>query len=386
MFSVDAMLARARDESGLDDFGSGNFLEGLTQLVNATNRGMKLGATGTVVFQEEVNRLLVNLLRFAHDLKRHPEILEEEIDDPIIILGLPRTGTTKLQRILAADPDTLSTKCWQTMYPAPIPGSPSNGEDPRIESCRQLLADLAQVSPGLMQLHPMRADYVDEEVFFHFFSFKCLSYDIVHPAPGYWEWVSTQSQRDAYEYMKQMLQYLQWQQGGRQGRQWVLKSPLHLGNLDLTAELFPRAKYIFTHRGLSEALPSFCRLTEMYWRIKMDEVDMHAVGRYCLRFWSREMDRHFRQRESLGAALDIYDVLYEDVKNDPFKVVKDIYAYLGREFPPRREQAMRAWSEADTHGSLGRYSYGLEQYGITSEEINEAFSEYQRYLSKLTAR
>jgi hypothetical protein len=153
----------------------------------------------------------------------------------------------------------------------------------------------------------------------------------------------------------------------------------------LTAELFPRAKYIFTHRDLSEALPSFCRMIEMFWRIKMDEVDMHAVGRYCLRLWSQEMDRHFRQRESLGASLDIYDVLYERVKNDPFEVVKDIYAHLGREFTPQREQAMRAWNETDIYGSLGRYSYGLEQYGITSDAIDTAFSEYQRYLGKLTA-
>jgi hypothetical protein len=272
------------------------------------------------------------------------------------------------------------------MYPGRIPALPEYAQDPRIENSNQILDAMAQASPELLRLHPMRSDYADEEVFLQLLSFKCLSNDISHPAPGYWEWLSTQSRGDAYEYLEQMLQYLQWQQGGRQGRQWVLKTPLHLGNLDLTAELFPRAKYIFTHRDLSEALPSFCRLTEMFWRIKMDDVDMHAVGRYCLRLWSQEMNRHFRQRESLGASIDIYDVMYEHVKNAPFDVVKEIYFHLRRELTPQREKAMRAWSEADIYGSLGRYSYTLEQYGLRSEAIDAAFSEYKHYIGKLAAR
>ena len=379
MFSVDTMLDRACAEAGLKDFGGADFREGLEVLVECSSR-MRLSEIGEAATQGEIHRWLVNRLRFAADIKRHPEILDEEIDDPIVILGLPRTGTTKLQRMLAADPGILSLKFWQAAMPARLPDAAPGQEDPRIGMARQMIDMLAQVSPGLLQSHPLQAEFPEEEFFLQMPTFRTHAIYLNHPAPGFDQWMASQSLRPAYHYMKQQLQYLQWQGGAgkksERKRRWLLKTPLHLGNLDLMVELFPRADYLFTHRDLHEVIPSFCRLMEMFWRIKTDDVDMHALGRYMLDFWSGEMRRHLQQRESLRVR--ILDIPYERMRDDPFAVVGEAYRHLGRELTPAVEQAMRDWSEGDLYGSFGSYSYTLEQYGLTCKIIDDAFAEYRQ--------
>lgn len=384
MMSVDQLLASASAETGLSDFGDGDFRAGLDKLVGCTSR-MRLSAMGEAATHAEVQRWLVNRLRFVDDLKRHPEILDEEIDDPIVILGMPRTGTTKLQRLIAADPDILSLKFWQAALPARVPNAVPGMEDPRIGMARQMIEMIAQVSPGLLQSHPLQAEFPEEEFFLQMLSFCTPAIYLNHPAPGYYEWVSQQSLLPTYRYMKQMLQYLQWQRGARKedagGRRWLLKIPLHLGNLDLLVELFPRATYVCTHRNLHEVLPSFSRLMEMFWRIKLDDVDLHEIGDFMVRFWSGEMRRHLEQREALGDRLDILDIRYEAVRDDPFAVVRSIYRHLGRELTPERERAMREWDANDSHGSVGGYRYTLEQYGLKPAVIDAAFKDYaQRFL------
>lgn len=381
MLSVVQLLDQARAETGLDDFGDDDFRAGLEKLVECTSR-MRLSAMGQAATHAEIQRWLINRLRFADDLKRHPEILDEEIDNPIVILGLPRTGTTKLQRLIAADPGIVSLKFWQAAMPARMPDAVPGQEDPRIGVARQMIAMLAQVSPGLLQSHPLQAEFPEEEFFLQMQTFRTPAIYLNHPASGYAEWVATQSLKPTYRYMKQLLQYLQWQdRAGKSDvgeRRWLLKTPLHLGNLDLLVDLFPRATYLCTHRELREVLPSFCRLMEMFWRIKLDEVDMHEIGDHMLSFWSGEMRRHLEQRDALADRLDIVDIRYEEVCDGPFDVVRRIYRHIGRELTPQCEQAMRDWDARDLHGSFGGYRYTLEQYGLDATAIDNAFAEYRR--------
>lgn len=380
MLPVEQLLAQARAEAGLDDFGDDDFRTGLQKLVDCTSR-MRLSAMGEAATQAEVQRWLVNRLRFADDLKHHPEILYEELDDPVVILGLPRTGTTKLQRLIAADPGIISLKFWQAAMPGRVSNALAGEEDPRIGMARQMIAMIAQVSPGLLQSHPLQAEFPEEEFFLQMPTFCTPAIYLNHPAPGFDAWVAGQSLVPTYCYLKQSLQYLQWQQGGRRGRRWLLKTPLHLGNLDILVDLFPRATYVCTHRNLHDVLPSFSRLMEMFWRIKLDEVDRHEIGRFMLAFWSGEMRRHLQQRDALRDRLDILDIRYEAVRDDPFGVVRQIYRHLGRDLAPSIEQAMREWDARDMHGSFGAYRYTLEQYGLDAAAIDAAFKDYaQRFL------
>ena len=375
-FSVGAMLAAASAETGLDDFGDGEFREALTRLVDSTNKEIALSAMGAMAFKGDVHRTLVNRLRFAADLKNHPEILDEQINDPIIITGLPRTGSTKLQRMIAADPDTHSLRFWQMMNPAPFANAVAGQEDPRIEAGRQTIAIMNQLAPGFGQSHPTQFDDVDEEVFLQMFTFKCMLTYLSHPAPAYFDWLMTQSLRGTYRYMKQLLQYIQWQNGGRRNKPWIMKSPVHMANLDLLTELFPNATVVVTHRDLNEVLPSFCRLMGHSWMIKTDNVDPLVLGRMSLNLWSSELKKHLLQRQSLGSKIRLLDVSYDDVKNNALGVIERIYRHAGRELTPSRRQAMLAWEAKNPQHQQGGYSYTLQDYGLTPAEIDAAFAEY----------
>ena len=377
LFSVDDMLAAASAATGLDDFGDEEFREALMRLVDSTNEESSLSPIGAAAFRGDMQRLLVNRLRFAADLKKHPEILDEDVSDPIVVLGLPRTGTTKLQRLLATDPDVQRLEYWRLFNPAPFPNMAPGQPDPRVAAAKEALTMMAQLMPGWSESHPTAVDAVDEEVFLQLFTFKCVFTHMSRPVPSYRAWYNTQSQRGTYRYMKQMLQYLQWQDGGKQNRPWIMKSPAHVGNVDLVLELFPQATLVMTHRPPRQALRSHCRLMEVSWRLFSDNVDKAAIGRAVLDDFPGELRKHLKLRDQMANSsnpLPIYDVMYDDLKHDAMTVVREIYRRAGRELTPKREQAMRAW-EAQQH-SHREGSYQADDYGITNEMIDDSCREY----------
>lgn len=384
--SMDKVIDAACAETGLTDFGQFDPREGLARFLQDVN-DVKLSEAGRANMSALMHRWLVNGLRFADDLKKHPEILEEQVEDPIIILGMTRVGSTKLQRLLAADPDTLSIRYWESMNPARMPDAVEGEEDPRIGIARAMIDEIIKHNVGLMQSHAAKLNEAEEDIFVQLPTFKTTGHCWFVPTLNYYNWVRSQSLHHSYLFLKQMLQYLQWQQGGRKGnngdRRWVLKTPPHLGNMDLLADLFPKAKYVFMHREVHEVIASSCRLIEQLFRMFMDEVDMHALGAYVLGIWSAEIDRHLQQLDALGSRIDLLDVQYERLRKDTFGVVQDIYQLTGRDLTPSREQAMREWEESDSHGEFGSYSYSLEQYGLTAADVDNAFAEYnRRYFSK----
>lgn len=380
--SVDEMIAAARSDAGLNDFGEADPREGLVRYLADVDKYAVLNEAGLTGLSATIHRWLVNSLRFVDDLKKHPEILDEQVDDPLIILGLPRVGSTKLQRLIAADPDTLSIKYWETLNPSRMPNAVKGGEDPRIGMARDVLNAITENSVGLMQSHLMQLEFAEEDIYLQLPTFKTVGLCFLLPTPDYYDWVSTQSMRGTYEYHKKMLQYLQWQKGGRKGpngdRPWILKTPPHLGHMDMLADIFPNAKYVFLHREIHEVMASSCRLMEMLYRMFTDVVDMEALGALMLRVWSTEMSRHLQQLDALGSSIKLLDVQYERFRHDAFGVVADIYHLMGRDLTPQREQAMRTWDENDSHGAFGSYEYSLEQYGLTPAAVDDAFAEYKR--------
>lgn len=375
-FSVAQMLARASAETGLSNFGEDGFREALEQLVDDTNRNVPLTPLGRLVFAEETHRLLVNRLRFARDLGLYPEILAEDVADPVVIIGLPRTGTTKLQRMLSLDPECQSLHYWRLFNPAPFPGGNSGGEDPRIAAAHQALTMTAQLAPGFLVAHPTFADQPDEESFLQLFSFRCMLTYLSHPAHGYFSWLTTQPRGDMYAYMKSLLQYLQWQDGGRRGRHWVLKSPTHVGNLDLVVEMFPNATLVFTHRNFHQAIPSFCRLIEMTWGLRTGNVDRERIGAMALELWSGEMARHLRQRERLP--VNILDVHYGQIRDDPLAVIEEILCRRGRAVTPGLRRRMIDWESENPADRFGVNSYRLKDYGLDPDVVDSAFAACHR--------
>jgi Sulfotransferase family len=211
------LLEQARRDTGLSDFGDLSFQEGLGVYVDALNREAGLNRLGMITARSEIVRMLCNRLRFASDLDRHPEILGEELEPPIVILGLARTGTTKLQRTISADPGVQRLELWRLLSPAPWPAAGASGEDPRIALAETLEAELSARFPEVMAAHALEAHEPDEETLLLELTFSAMTRGQVqaYRTPSYVDWLAGRSKREPYGYLRMLLQYLQMAGRGR---------------------------------------------------------------------------------------------------------------------------------------------------------------------------
>lgn len=377
--SVESLLAKASNETGLDDFGDPEFMRAFNKLVDSTNNDALLSQIGAAAVAGEMHRILINRLRFAEDLKKHPEILEEDVSDPIVVLGMPRTGTTKLQQMMSADPHVQKLYRWRLLNPAPFPDASMEREDPRIEFARQSVSMTNELMSDWQAIHAVEAEDVDEEVYLMIFSGLSMVTCAGRDVPSYSEWVGQQSMDYAYRYMKQLLQYLQWQDGGRRNRPWILKSPAHIGTTDLLRKYFPKAALVYTHRDIYSAVASLGRLMETSWNLFHDAVDRQRVGETIRNTFLVELRKHMLLRERMSDELDILDIQYEQICADAIAVIQRIYQHAGRDLTPERKWAMLTWEAGHPQHARGKISYRLEDYGFTREDID---AECQTYLAK----
>jgi hypothetical protein len=378
------LLTNARRLTGLDDFGDARFLAGLDRFLSGATEEGELNGTGAAIVEDTVIRFLVNRLRFEADVKRHPEILDEPIAPPVIIMGLPRTGTTKLHRIMAVDPRFQSLRAWQIMNPAPFPeGIGPDGRDPRIAAAERADAMIEAAIPELLAGHPIRAEDVDEEfVTLMEMNFDYLLLAMRLDAPKFEAWVKTQPVLSNYRYLRRCLQYLQWQTGNT-GKPYLLKSPLHLGALDALLEVFPGAILVHCHRAPDAAVTSFMRLSELARGLCYDRVDAHALGTWVLDLLAEQMQKNLEQRVALGARIKIVDVAFRDIAHDPLAVIDRIYAERGWSLTAQTRDAMLAWEKTHPADRFGKFTYSMEHYGKVPKDYQSAFSAYVRQFAPL---
>jgi len=371
------LLDAAAATTGLSDFGDNHFREGLQQFVSSVIHDATLNDVGVAVLESHVNGLLVNRLRFVDDVCRHPEILEEEILPPLVIIGLPRTGSTKLHRMVAVDPRFQALRAWQTLNPAPFPEPPDeSGKDPRIAVAKQLDAAAAAVSPELLAGHPIQAEEVDEESSYLMeMNFEWILLAIRAYAPSYQAWLKTRSAVPTYQYLRQLLQYLQWQ-NREPKRPYVLKSTLHLEYLDALLEVFPDATIVHSHRDPAESAASFMRLTEISRTMLYGDVDLDAVGQWVLSTFSDQVREYLGHRDRLAGRTEIVDIAFRDVVRDAPAAIRQAYAPLGWTLSDETCQAMLDWEKGHPKDRFGKFNYALADYGLTRDDVDAAFSDY----------
>lgn len=373
---ADALMAAATAETGLDDFGPPGVRDDLAVYLRAVLEEANLSPMGLMGLQGFVQRVLVNRLRFHGDLKRHPEILDEDGTDPIIITGLFRTGTTKLQRMMSADPGVQGLTFWRILNPAPFPDAGPGEPDPRIAMAEEYVSLLEQYHPEFIAGHPWQTHEPDEDSLLLWMTFAHLSNAGVGNVPSYVDRVRTRPQRPNYDYLRMLTQYLQWQDGGKRGRPWVLKSPTHIGNLEAIFEAFPNATLVHCHRDPVVVTASFARLFELFWGLFGSQVPLDEIGPILLRLWSSEMDGNLDQRDRLGQSASIVDVRYDDIVDDPVAVLGGIYDRHGRSLTAEGTEAMQRWAADNPQHRFGKHQYTLEACGLTEEEIRSAFARY----------
>lgn len=374
---LDGLLAVARQQAGLSEFGDTEFLKGLSILLDALPREANLNATGKQMVYGGIIRLLTNRLRYAEDVRKHPEILDEKIVKPIIITGLPRTGTSKLQRVMSADPQVQRLDFWKELFPAPFPDEEPGNPQGRIDAALQMETALSENFPGWMARHPMEAQEPDEELHMMEMAFDSIISWLFARTPSFYDYVASSDQRGSYKVTHQMLQYLQWQDGNTQGRPWIMKTPVHLGSMPMLLETFPDAIIVHCHRDPRDVIPSFASLIEEGRKIGSDTVDPVEIGRDVFAYWADQMDRNLQARESLPADR-ILDIDYLDIVKDVNSVIEKVYAKADRTLTAESLAAFNNYEGRRPKGYWGTYEYTPEQFGLSLDDIDARFATYRQ--------
>jgi Sulfotransferase family len=373
----DALMSAAVATTGLDDWGDDTgFTDSLDVLLGDMRNTADLNEIGVASQVQDVLRLLINRLGFTRDLREHPEILDEDVAPPIVILGLPRTGTSKLQRTIASDPGIQRLEVWRLLNPAPMPGDPKT----RIEIGEQFEAMLRQ-APAFMAAHPMEAHEPDEDLWLMEMTFDAPVPSHRLHLPNHRKWIADR-QDSAYAYMRTALQYLQWQDGGGRDRPWVLKSPMHIGQVAILYELFPDATFVQCHRDVYTVLGSYCSLLEVARGMNCDQVDLESLGPDFAQFWGAYTARNLAARAAIPG-LDIYDVGFEEIRDDINGVIAEIYRRAGRTVTAEAQAAFDAYNGRRPSGHFGEHKYDPSRWGVTPDLVHEHFEAYHAAFPQL---
>lgn len=376
------LIANARKQTGLHDFGDDSFLPRLRLLIDSLNSEADLNPLGRLMQRQSITSILRDRL-YLHDLlTRHPEILEREIPPPVVIVGLARSGTTRLHRLMASDPQFLHVKAWESMNPVPYPESlkvreSGQGTDPRITEIEQGLKVVMYMSPQIASVHPLGAHEVEEEIGLIMHDFSTQMFEVQAKVERFAEHLMTSSQTGAYQHMRTLMQVVSWFRNDPENKSWVMKSPQHMQDLDALLAVFPDAKLICPHRDPIKVVGSSCSMTWNSIVRDSDSIDPHWVGEEWLTKTERMLTKNLAIRDTLPASQQ-YDVLYADITADWESSLQGIYDFLGLEFSDFAKQGMRDWLAGNAQHKHGAHKYSLEDFGISKQQVEEQLSFYRQ--------
>ena len=373
--NANEIIDQAKSETGLSDLGEPLFFEGLNKLIDSINNEASLNEIGIQAQPIRIQGLLSNRLRFEEDLKKFPEILDQEIIAPIVIVGLPRTGSTMTHRLLASDPNHTAMLWWEGRYPALLPGEKRGDIEARMELGKAEVDAVVAASPEALDIHPWDYKGADEEILLLEHNFLSTVPESFMALPSYSKWIEEQDHTLAYEDLKKFIQYLQWQNPGREKKRWVLKSPHHLGFIDKMISVFPDAKIIQTHRDPVKTVPSFCSMCANLFEPLTTNFDKVFIGKH----WSNKLTRALNHCMNISEQHpdNFLDLEFLNMIKDPIDEMKKIYEFIGESFGEKTEVAMEAWREENKH-EMGAHKYSLEEYDLTESQINDNFAKYQQ--------
>ena len=365
---AEKMLARARRRTGLRDFGDEWFLEPLVVLVDAINAEAELTPLGQWIQKARLTGALAKRLRVEQLLRQRPQIRDIDLGRIIVIAGLQRTGTTTLHRLIGAHPRARVLLAWEALDPLPSPSRI------RIRRARMAERAVAYMAPEFFAVHPIEYDAPEEDILLFDLCFMSQSPEAVMHVPSYANWLEGQDHTKTYEYLRTLMKVLHWQ---RPGEFWVLKTPHHADHLDVILRVFPEAVVVQTHRDPQMIVPSFCSMVAHGRGMLSDRVDTREIAAH----WTRKMHRMMKRSIEARRAADpcrFVDVSYYDLLNDPIAELRRTYGRADIAFD---EAAVRAAAHAageNRQNRYGRHKYGLEDFGLTRESVEQCFFFYRR--------
>ena len=377
-FDDATLLAEAQANTGETDFSEDGFREPLGVLLKSLREEAPLNEIGRATMRGRVLESLETRLRAQAWISKHPEILEEEIREPLVVVGLMRTGTTMLQRILASDPRHYAAMWWETRFPSPPQDIDWSKADPRIEPAEAEVAGILAADPKQAAVHPWDAQAPDEEIMLLEHSFYSHVPEAFADLPTYRAWLTGQDWTPAYRYLYKLIQFLQWQkkQRGEVRERWILKTPGHLGYVDTLFEVFQGARIIQTHRDPVETVPSAASMNTAMWDLMSDSPDAHTAGQQ----WSERLawgtQRCMESRERLPEDR-FADIWFRDALVDPIREIERVYGIFGIEMTEAARAGMEKWRAENRRDKRPAHDYVLADYGLSKEGIERDFAPYR---------
>lgn len=374
---VDDLLARAVTETGLSDFGDIWFLEPLGKLTESVNAEAGLVAPEAAA-GARIQGALSDRLKLVQYFKDHPEAAEEKVELACAIVGLPRTGSTALHRLLASSPKVTALWWWETAFPVPFADEDPRNPTPRQEAGRQMVDWLLGEWPDFESIDPMDAMAINEEVVLLDRTFLSTTYDASMPVHSYGHWQFAQDHERAYRDLYRMVQAIQHQRvaRGEPRRPWVFKTPHHvLGGIKGLLKVWPGVKLVMTHRDVAQVLPSWCSMCCSLTVSSSTTYHKENEGEH----WTNRFRDGLRRFDAIRKELppgQVIDVRYEDTVSDPAGTAEWVMAALGMEPEESDRAAIARCIEENAREARPRHKYSAAEFGLTPEGIARDFAFY----------
>ena len=373
--SIEAILSHAVAATGLDDFGPDDFRERLELQLAEMNADPERTGIGRMIMFGDCARNAANRLLIRDLLKQHPEILDIPIENPVIVVGLPRSGTTHLVNLLAADSRFRSMPLWESYEPVPNPKEPArvDGVDPRWTRGQQQWEAMQQAAPFIAAMHPMEPDHVHEENELMAPDFSNYNLEWVSRSPGWRDYYLSHDQTPHYRYLKTVLQILQWY---RPRERWVLKSPQHLEQLGPLLTVFPDATIVVTHRDPVAVIQSTITMLTYGSRTGYRSPRPEWYRDYWSDRIHRLLEASVRDRHLLPEGRTV-DVFFHEYMADEMGTLQRVYDAAGIEFDEQARSDIAAYQAAHPRGKEGKVVYDLRgDFSVTPEELRQPFGFY----------
>jgi hypothetical protein len=374
---ADALHAQASADTGLRDFGPDDYRERFDVYLAALREIDGLHDAGVVNFYGQLLQLLKNRLLLTDLLSRHPEIDDIELRPPVVIAGLPRTGTTHLHNLLAAAPTFRTMPYWESNEPFPLPAEAGVEPDPRRARMDVAVGVVNMVMPHFALMHEMTTDHVHEEIQLLANDISTMLFETLAEVPRWRDYYRAHDQTPHYEYLATQLKAMQFLRGGRR---WLLKSPQHLEQVPVLDRVFPGGIVVFTHRDPVPVALSMVAMITYSARMHRAPVPVARIANSWIDRLEQMLNALVRDRDTIGPDRSL-DIRFDDFMADEIGVAERVYALAGEPFTEPARGAVADYLGGHQRGRLGRVQTSPEMFGLREDDLRYRFAPYvERFL------
>ncbi len=370
------LIDTARQTTGLQDFGPGNWEQPFQVLVNAINTEAQLNVVGQIMTRTELLRSLQNRLRIQEAIRLEPEIVDQPVERPVFICGLARSGTSITHELMAQDSRFHVPQCWEVFNSTPAPELKTYNTDARIALADAEHLFFEEVVPAYRAMHenggalPVECIYITAQAFMSIYYAGCMN------IPSYNQYLATTDNTPAFEYHKRVLQVLQ---SRMPGKRWVLKSPNHIDNMDVLFKVYPDAQVIHTHRDPTRTVPSTLSIMATTTWMRSDQVNLQW-SKFLHKALAMSLEQVILRRGNgeLPEA-QFVDLQFSSLMSNPQQALRAVYEFLDLPFDEQDAARVTDYLANKPQAKHGKHSYSMAEFGLNEGKVSASFDSYREH-------